>query len=136
MSNLKVGDKVRRLNYRHDNLRVGDEGIVASVRGEIVTIVGGDPECTHQIGNLELVNVSPPIPSPVVTETVTRIEPGVYGRLAISKQAGTDTRRILVNLADETGYCGTTSHGWSFDELCAAIEVLTAVKTHLEDQKP
>lgn len=71
---------------------------------------------------------------PVITETVKRIVPGVYGRLYIAKQGGDDPR-VLVNLADQAGRYNGVAHGWSLEELRAAIATLADVADALEPGK-
>lgn len=135
MSKFKIGDELKVVNA--PGFRSFDNGKVAKITAneglweEEQSWWGQGWTYRHKESELELVH-----PSPIVTETVTRIEPGVYGRLSISKQHSEDGRRVLIGLANEIGVVGNPVHGWSFDELSAAIEVLTAVKTHLESQKP
>lgn len=50
----KVGDRVRRLNYAHAGLEVGDIGIIARIDETTIVLEGGESGWAHQIYNLEL----------------------------------------------------------------------------------
>jgi hypothetical protein len=110
----KVGDTVRIIDVPNSDAIItsADEGgyqleYLDGVRGSII----------WNDQNLEL--VTPSIPSPIVTETVTRVEPGVYG---------------IVSIADNLDIRVVTRK--SPDELRAAADTFRALADHYEGQKP
>ena len=80
MSKFKVGDRVRRINSDHAiGMRVGQIGIVDGFVSGNPHVEGEDKGLAHSPDNLELVASQ----GPVVTETVKRIVPGVYGTVVV-----------------------------------------------------
>ena len=136
MSKFNIGDRVRRINCEHDTLKVGDEGVISGVSDNgNVMIMGGDPRYSHMEENLELVErlkstPAPSIPSPIVTETVTRIEPGVYGRIEVMSgpvKGAENMVQVSMKMA------GTNGHWSDASELRKSAATLTALADHLDN---
>lgn len=129
---IKIGDKVRRISNGLSNSPVGFEAIVTEVnangriwyRDNDGYSVHGAPE------NWEL--VPPSIPSPIKTETITRIGPGVYGRVIVGLSGAngmTEGFKNWVSLKFD-------ATDWNADELRSAAATMTEIANHLESQKP
>lgn len=124
MRKFKIGDRVKRVSLIDGKISKYFEGepfAVMGVNSFTVTDPNGD---VHGNGYLELVA---PI-GPVVTETVTRIVPGVYGRVNVVE--GYDYAGIHVEVSQF--FC---IKGPDQAELRAAAAVLTQLADALENAK-
>lgn len=133
MSKFKIGDEVRVVNPRESSVSdMGKVFVITTDEGEWEgeQSWSGARRTTsyrHKESALEF-------NGPVRTRTVTEIVNGVYGRISIAKQGG-DEPRLLIALANLGGGTEGVHHGWSLDELKAAISTLTAIRDALEPEK-
>lgn len=110
MSKFKVGDEVRRINYNHGSLKLGQVGRVRNTDSTGVQIVGECDDFWHQDENLELVSEGP-------VRTVTRREvfEGKYGIVRVDRHRD----QIVVTISPEDGHQPTG------DDLRSATMVLS-----------
>jgi len=120
MSRFKIGDRVRvvRIAGSKPQSCVGMEFTIT----EDEKFNGGEQSWSGKNNSpwafreSELELVTPSIPSPIVTETVTRVKPGVYGIVFISDNG--DIRVVTSK---------------SPDELRAAADTFRALADHFEN---
>jgi hypothetical protein len=133
MSKFKVGDRVRALKSERGAFTQGEEYTVGgkyhAENGFRAGVVRDDAGVENGWSDHNFELVSPT--GPVVTETVKRIVPGVYGRVVISPHAETSVTHVGVTFEPIIG------HGYaalSAPELRAAAAVLTQLADALEDK--
>lgn len=74
--------------------------------------------------------------SPIREVTRRELVAGVYGRIYVAKQAGSD-RRLLIKLANIDGNTdqNTIAHGWSLEELREAAHTLNQIAEYLSENE-
>ena len=137
MSDYKDGQKVKYIGNTYSALTKGKEYTVGGkYHGSYPNSVGiveddeGRPN-GHALNFFEL--AKPSVRGPITTETVTRIEPGVYGRVHVmAATTGDNLVQLQISPASPQN-----PHLWlSASELREAIETLITLAEHLEGQKP